>query len=86
MGHAIKGRRAGIVLATKFGNLGGRDGKFAEGRPDFVLEACHASLRRLGVESIDLYYQHRVDPAVPIEETVGAMAGWSSKARCVRLG
>ena len=86
VGHAIKGRRAGIVLATKFGNLGGRDGKFAEGRPDFVLEACHASLRRLGVESIDLYYQHRVDPAVPIEETVGAMARLVEQGKVRALG
>jgi len=71
--RAIKGRRDKIVLATKFGNRGGKDGKFADGRPEFVVESCNASLKRLGVEVIDLYYQHRIDPAVPIEETVGAM-------------
>jgi len=74
VGKAIKGRRDEIVLATKFGNLGGRGGKFADGRPEFVLSSCEASLKRLGVDVIDLYYQHRIDPAVPIEDTVGAMA------------
>jgi aryl-alcohol dehydrogenase-like predicted oxidoreductase len=63
-----------VVLATKFGNLGGRGGKFADGRPEFVIASCEASLKRLGVEVIDLYYQHRIDPSVPIEDTVGAMA------------
>src|SRR6516165_4332384 len=74
VGKAIKGRRAEIVLATKFGNLGGRGGKFADGRPEFVVASCDASLKRLGVDVIDLYYQHRIDPSVPIEDTVGAMA------------
>jgi aryl-alcohol dehydrogenase-like predicted oxidoreductase len=74
VGKAIKGRRGEIVLATKFGNVGGRGGKFADGRPEFVIASCEASLQRLGVEVIDLYYQHRIDPAVPIEDTVGAMA------------
>src|SRR6516162_2042851 len=74
VGKAIKGRRSGVVLATKFGNVGGRGGKFADGRPEFVIASCEASLKRLGVEVIDLYYQHRIDPAVPIEDTVGAMA------------
>ena len=74
VGKAIKGRRGEVVLATKFGNLGGRGGKFADGRPEFVIASCEASLKRLGVEVIDLYYQHRIDPAVPIEDTVGAMA------------
>jgi aryl-alcohol dehydrogenase-like predicted oxidoreductase len=74
VGKAIKGRRGEVVLATKFGNLGGRGGKFADGRPEFVVASCEASLRRLGVEVIDLYYQHRIDPSVPIEDTVGAMA------------
>src|SRR4051794_5495797 len=74
VGRAIKDRRTKVVLATKFGNLGGRGGKVADGRPDYVISACEASLKRLGVEVIDLYYQHRVDPTVPIEETVGAMA------------
>lgn len=86
VGDAIKGRRAGIVLATKFGNLGGRGGKFADGRPDFVVEACEASLRRLGVDEIDLYYQHRIDPAVPIEETIGAMARLVDQGKVRALG
>lgn len=76
VGRAIKGRREQVVLATKFGNVRGADGKFVgvNGRPDYVKQSCDASLRRLGVEVIDLYYQHRVDFEVPIEETVGAMA------------
>jgi aryl-alcohol dehydrogenase-like predicted oxidoreductase len=74
VGRAIAGRRAQVFVATKFGNLGGRGGKIADGRPEYVISACEASLKRLGVEVIDLYYQHRVDPTVPIEETVGAMA------------
>jgi aryl-alcohol dehydrogenase-like predicted oxidoreductase len=76
VGRALKGRRDRVVLATKFGNVRSPDGKFLgiSGRPDYVRQACDASLRRLGVERIDLYYQHRVDRTVPIEETVGAMA------------
>jgi aryl-alcohol dehydrogenase-like predicted oxidoreductase len=74
VGKAIKDRRSGVVLATKFGNLGGRSARVADGRPEYVMSACDASLKRLGVEVIDLYYQHRVDPAIPIEDTVGAMA------------
>jgi aryl-alcohol dehydrogenase-like predicted oxidoreductase len=74
VGRAIAGRRSGVFLATKFGNLGGRGGKVADGRPEFVISSCDASLKRLGVEVIDLYYQHRIDPAVPTEDTVGAMA------------
>jgi aryl-alcohol dehydrogenase-like predicted oxidoreductase len=76
VGRALKGRRDRVVLATKFGNVRKQDGTFAgvDGRPEYVRAACDASLRRLGVERIDLYYQHRVDPKVPIEETVGAMA------------
>jgi aryl-alcohol dehydrogenase-like predicted oxidoreductase len=74
VGRAIRGRRSEVLLATKFGNLGGRDGKIADGRPEYVISACDASLKRLGVETIDLYYQHRVDPNVPIEDTVGAMS------------
>jgi aryl-alcohol dehydrogenase-like predicted oxidoreductase len=75
VGRAIKGRRSDIVLATKFGNVRGLDGSFLgiNGRPEYVRAACEASLRRLNVETIDLYYQHRVDANVPIEETVGAM-------------
>ncbi len=76
VGKAIKGRRQEVVLATKFGNQRTEDGKFLgiNGRPEYVKKCCDASLQRLGVETIDLYYQHRVDPTVPIEETVGAMA------------
>ena len=75
VGKAIEGRRDEVVLATKFGNVRGEDGSFlgVSGKPDYVREACDASLSRLGVEHIDLYYQHRVDPETPIEETVGAM-------------
>lgn len=76
VGRAIVDRRDRTFLATKFGNVRGEDGSFRGvcGRPDYVKSACEASLKRLGVETIDLYYQHRVDPDVPIEETVGAMA------------
>ncbi len=75
VGKAISDRRDRAVLATKFGNVRGRDGSFqgVNGRPEYVREACDASLGRLGVDHIDLYYQHRVDPDTPIEETVGAM-------------
>jgi len=76
VGRAIRDRRDQVVLATKFGNVRGPDGSWAgiNGRPEYVRQACDASLSRLGVDHIDLYYQHRVDPNVPIEETVGAMA------------
>ena len=76
VGRAIRGRRGEVVLATKFGNVRGPDGAMLgiDGRPDYVRSACEASLRRLGLETIDLYYQHRVDPETPIEDTVGAMA------------
>lgn len=76
VGRAIKDRREQVVLATKFGNVRTEDGgwKGVNGSPEYVRQACDASLKRLGVEAIDLYYQHRVDPNVPIEETVGAMA------------
>jgi aryl-alcohol dehydrogenase-like predicted oxidoreductase len=76
VGRAIAGRRQQVVLATKFGNVRGADGAFLgiDGSAGYVRRACDASLQRLGVDSIDLYYQHRVDPKVPIEETVGAMA------------
>src|SRR5437762_406792 len=76
VGKAIKGRRNEVILATKFGNVRTPDGKWAgqNGRPEYVTAACDASLGRLGVDHIDLYYQHRVDRAVPIEDTVGAMA------------
>lgn len=76
VGRAIKDRREQVVLATKFGNVRSADGSFAgvNGRPEYVRQACDASLKRLGIDIIDLYYQHRVDPNVPIEDTVGAMA------------
>ncbi len=76
VGRAIRDRRAHVFLATKFGNVRTEDGKFlgVNGRPEYVRSACDASLKRLGVDVIDLYYQHRVDADTPIEETVGAMA------------
>jgi aryl-alcohol dehydrogenase-like predicted oxidoreductase len=76
VGKAIKGRRDEVVLATKFGNERGEAGSFlgVNGRPEYVRKSCDGSLQRLGVDHIDLYYQHRVDRTVPIEETVGAMA------------
>ncbi|MBA2692644.1 MAG: aldo/keto reductase [Rubrobacter sp.] len=75
VGEAIKDRRSEVVLATKFGNVRDDDGNFlgVDGSPEYVRKACDASLSRLGLECIDLYYQHRVDPDTPIEETVGAM-------------
>ncbi len=87
VGRALAGRRAGIVLATKFGQVqrpGGLNG--VDGRPDYVQAACEASLKRLGVDVIDLYYQHRVDTAVPIEDTVGAMARLIEQGKVRALG
>ncbi|MFO7276015.1 MAG: aldo/keto reductase [Pseudomonadota bacterium] len=76
LSRVLETRRKEVVLATKFGNVRASDGRIigVDGRPEYVAAACEASLKRLGVEHIDLYYQHRVDPKVPIEETVGAMA------------
>src|SRR3546814_11108833 len=75
VGRALSGRRDRAVLATKFGNIRLPDGtRTVNGRPDYVIEACEKSLKRLGVEAIDLFYLHRIDPAVPVEDTVGAMA------------
>src|SRR4051812_8505599 len=76
VGKAIRGKRDQVVVATKFGNVRGEDGSFlgVSGKPDYVRKACDGSLQRLGTDHIDLYYQHRVDNEVPIEETVGAMA------------
>ena len=75
LGKALRGRRDGVVLATKFGNMRKPDGTpGVDGRPEYVPRACDESLKRLGVDVIDLYYQHRVDPKVPIEDTVGAMS------------
>jgi aryl-alcohol dehydrogenase-like predicted oxidoreductase len=88
VGRAIAGRRDKVFLATKFGNVRGEDGSFRGvcGRPDYVRSACEASLKRLGVEVIDLYYQHRVDPEVPIEDTVGAMAELVAEGKVRFLG
>ena len=88
VGKAIKGKRSEVVLATKFGNVRAPDGKFIgqNGRPEYVKAACDASLGRLGVDHIDLYYQHRVDRAVPIEETVGAMADLVQRGKVRFLG
>jgi aryl-alcohol dehydrogenase-like predicted oxidoreductase len=76
VGRALRGRRSGVVLATKFGIVRepGKMPRAINGRPEYVRQACEGSLRRLGIETIDLYYQHRVDPATPIEDTVGAMS------------
>jgi aryl-alcohol dehydrogenase-like predicted oxidoreductase len=86
VGKAIAGRRNELVLATKFGNVGGGGGKVADGRPEYVTSACEASLKRLGVDTIDVYYQHRIDPDVPIEETVGAMARLVEQGKVRALG
>ena len=76
VGQAIRGRRDKVLLATKFGIVRTNDSQFrgVNGRPEYVRASCDASLKRLGVDAVDLYYQHRVDPQVPIEETIGAMA------------
>ncbi|HKD78284.1 MAG TPA: aldo/keto reductase [Candidatus Angelobacter sp.] len=88
VGRAIKGRRDQVVLATKFGNVRGPNGEFlgVKGTPEYVKHACDASLKRLGVDTIDLYYQHRVDKTVPIEETVGAMAELVRRGKVRYLG
>ena len=88
VGKAIRDRRSQVVLATKFGNVRTPDGGFVgvNGRPEYVRQCCDASLQRLGVEHIDLYYQHRVDPSVPIEDTVGAMAELVQQGKVRYLG
>jgi len=88
VGRAIQGRRDQVVLATKFGNLRDAEGRFTgiNGRPEYVRQACHASLARLQIEAIDLYYQHRVDRTVPIEETVGAMSRLVEEGKVRYLG
>lgn len=88
VGRAIKGRRDEVVLATKFGNQRAEDGSFIRinGTPEYVVEACDASLRRLGVDVIDLYYQHRVDRTVDIEETWGAMKSLVEAGKVRHLG
>ena len=87
VGRAIASRREEVVLATKFGNERRSDGtRRVNGRPDYVRAACDASLQRLGVDHVDLYYQHRVDPTVPVEETWGAMAGLVAEGKVRHLG
>lgn len=88
VGKAIKGHRNDVVLATKFGNVRAEDGSFlgVNGHPDYVKKSCDASLKRLGVDHIDLYYQHRVDPGVPIEETIGAMSDLVKEGKVRYLG
>src|SRR2546430_13592455 len=87
LGRALKGRRNGIVIASKFGQTrrpGGANG--VDGSPAYVAQACDASLKRLGVDLIDLYYQYRVDPAVPVEDTVGAMSRLLEQGKVPCLG
>ena len=88
VGRAIKGRRDEVVLATKFGNMRGAAGEFlgVNGRPEYVRASCEGSLSRLQVETIDLYYQHRVDPNTPIEETVGEMSRLVEEGKVRHLG
>jgi aryl-alcohol dehydrogenase-like predicted oxidoreductase len=87
LGRAIKGRRDQVVLTTKFGQVRTPEGKATvNGRPEYVIQACDASLKRLGVDVIDLYYQHRVDPTVPIEETVGGMKRLIEQGKVRYLG
>jgi aryl-alcohol dehydrogenase-like predicted oxidoreductase len=88
VGRAIKGKRDRFIIATKFGNVRGPDGAFlgVNGKPDYVKACCEASLKRLGIETIDLYYQHRVDANTPIEDTVGAMAELVKEGKVRYLG
>ena len=88
LGRALKGRREQVVLTTKFGQVQSADGKgnLVDGTPAYIRRACDASLKRLGVDVIDLYYQHRVDPKVPIEDTVGAMSRLVEQGKARYLG
>jgi len=88
IGKAIKGKRDKFVIATKFGNMRGPDGNFlgVNGKPEYVKQCCEASLKRLDIDVIDLYYQHRVDPNVPIEDTVGAMSNLVKEGKVRFLG
>jgi aryl-alcohol dehydrogenase-like predicted oxidoreductase len=88
VGRAVRERRSDVIIATKFGNVRNPDGTFAgvNGKPDYVRQCCDASLKRLGVDVIDLYYQHRVDPNTPIEDTVGAMAALVRQGKVRFLG
>src|SRR5437764_9647874 len=87
LGRALRGRRDKVIVATKFGQTKDASGKQGvDGRPEYVMQACEASLKRLGIEVIDLYYQHRVDPNTPIEETVGAMKRLVEQGKVRALG
>src|SRR5437660_7610360 len=89
VGRAIKGKRDQVIIATKFGNVRdptNRGFRGINGRPEYVRQACEASLKRLGIETIDLYYQHRVDRNTPIEDTVGAMAELVREGKVRYLG
>jgi aryl-alcohol dehydrogenase-like predicted oxidoreductase len=89
VGRAIKGKRDGVVIATKFGNVRDPENptkRSINGRPEYVRQACEGSLKRLNIETIDLYYQHRVDPNTPIEDTVGAMADLVKEGKVRYLG
>src|SRR5690242_7252190 len=88
VGRAVSSQRHEVIIATKFGNVRGADGSFqgVNGRPEYVQQACEASLRRLKTATIDLYYQHRVDPRTPIEDTVGAMARLVEQGKVRYLG
>lgn len=88
VGRAIRDRREDVILATKFGLVRSADpvARGVDGRPEYVRSACEGSLRRLGVETIDIYYQHRIDPKVPIEETIGAMAQLVKEGKARFLG
>jgi len=87
LGRAIKGRRDGVLIASKFGNIDLPDGKKApNAKPEFVVECCNASLKRLDIDVIDLFYLHRVDPATPIEDTVGAMGRLVEQGKVRHVG
>ena len=86
LGRALKGLRDRVVIATKFGQVKTATGQGVDGRPAYVQQACEASLKRLNIETIDLYYQHRIDPNVPIEDTVGAMARLVEQGKVRHLG
>jgi aryl-alcohol dehydrogenase-like predicted oxidoreductase len=86
LGNAIKGKREGIFIATKFGVLRGPEGMTIDGRPETVRKSAEGSLKRLGIDTIDLYYQHRMDPKVPIEDTIGAMADLVKQGKVRYLG
>jgi aryl-alcohol dehydrogenase-like predicted oxidoreductase len=86
LGKTIKGKREGIFIATKFGVLFGPQGAIIDGRPETVFKSAEGSLKRLGIDTIDLYYQHRMDPKVPIEDTIGAMADLVKQGKVRYLG